>query len=90
MGQDRIEVVQVLLEDTTIHNDIIEVYYYILIKHIEEDLVHQPLENLWGISEPGGHHYPFKKTISGQKRATMLVLRDDPDLMVPHGQVYLL
>ena len=38
------EVVQVLLEATTIHKDVIEVYYYILIEHIEEDLVHQPLE----------------------------------------------
>ena len=38
------EVVQVLLEATTIHKDVGEVYYYILIEHIKEDLVHQPLE----------------------------------------------
>ena len=38
------EVVQVLLEATTIHEDIVEVQNYVLIKHIEEDLVHQPLE----------------------------------------------
>ena len=37
------EVVQVLLEATTIYKDFIKVYYYILIKHIKEDLVHQPL-----------------------------------------------
>ena len=43
-GQDGIEVVQVLLEATTIHKDIVEVYNYILIEHIDEDLVHQPLE----------------------------------------------
>ena len=43
-GQDGTEVVQILLEATTIHQDVIEVYYYILIEHIEEDLVHQPLE----------------------------------------------
>ena len=33
-----------LLEATTVHKDLIEVYYYIQIEHIEEDLVHQPLE----------------------------------------------
>ena len=38
------EVVQVLLEANTIDKDIIEVYYYILIKHIRENLVHQPLK----------------------------------------------
>ena len=38
------EVVLVLLEATTIHNDIIEVYNYILVEHIEEDLVYQSLE----------------------------------------------
>ena len=43
-SQDGIEVVQVLLEVTTIHKDIIEVYYYILIEHIKEYLVRQPLE----------------------------------------------
>ena len=43
-GQDGTEVVQVLLEATTIHKDVVEVYYYILIEHIEKDLVHQPLE----------------------------------------------
>ena len=88
-GQDGTEVVQVLLEAITIHKDVIEVYYFILIKHIKEDLVNQPLEGFWGISEPEGHHYPLEKTISSQKRATMLVLRGDPDLMVRHSQVYL-
>ena len=44
VGQDRIEVVQVLVEATTIHKDVIEVYYHILIDQIEEKLVHQPLE----------------------------------------------
>ena len=44
MGQDGTEVVQVLLEATTIHKNVIEVYYHILIKHIKEDLVHQPFE----------------------------------------------
>ena len=29
-----------LLEATTIHKDIVEVHNYVLIKHIEEDLVH--------------------------------------------------
>ena len=87
--QDGTEVVQVLLEATTIHKDIIEVYYYILIEYIEENLVYQRLKGWWGISEPEGHHYPFKKTISGQKRAMMLVLRLDADLVVPHSQVYL-
>ena len=38
------EVVQLLLEGTTKHKDVIQVYDYILIKHIKEDLVHQPLE----------------------------------------------
>ena len=33
-----------LLEAMTIHKDIVEVYNYILIEHIKEDLVHQPLE----------------------------------------------
>ena len=33
-----------LLEDTTIHEDIVKIHNYILIKHIEENLVHQPLE----------------------------------------------
>ena len=33
-----------LLEATTIHKNIVEVYNYVLIKHIEEDLVHQPLK----------------------------------------------
>ena len=32
------------LEATTIHKDIVEVHNYVLIKHIEEDLVHQPLK----------------------------------------------
>ena len=44
MGRDGIEVVKVLLEATTIHEDLVEVYNYVLIKHIKEDLVHQPLE----------------------------------------------
>ena len=44
MGQDRMEVVQILLEATAIYQDVIKVYYYILIKRIEEDLVLQPLE----------------------------------------------
>ena len=43
-GQDGTEVVKVLLEATTIHKDVIEVYYYIIIEHIKEDLVHQPLK----------------------------------------------
>ena len=33
-----------LLEGATIHEDIVEVHNYVLIEHIEEDLVHQPLE----------------------------------------------
>ena len=78
-----------LLEANTIHKDVFKVYYYILIKCIEEDLVHQPLEGRWGISEPKGHHYPFEKTISSQKPSTMPVLRGDLDLMVPRRQVYL-
>ena len=89
MAQDRMEVVQVLLEAATIYKDVVEVYYYILIEHIEKDLVHQHLEGSRGISEAEQHHYPFKKTISGQKSTTMLVLRGDPDLIVPCGQVYL-
>ena len=43
-GQDGTEVVQVLLEGTTMHKDVIKVYNYILIEHIKEYLVHQPLE----------------------------------------------
>ena len=78
-----------LLEATTIHYDIIKVHNYILIKHIEEDLAHQPLKSLWGVGEPKGHHYPLKEIISGQECTTMLVLRGDPNLMVPHGWVYL-
>ena len=42
--QDGTEVMQVLLEATTIYKDIVEVYYYLLIENIKEDLVHQPLE----------------------------------------------
>ena len=33
-----------LLEATTIHEYIVKVHNYVLIKHIEEDLVHQPLK----------------------------------------------
>ena len=44
MVQARTEVVQGLLEATTIHKDVLKAYYYILIEHIKEDLVHQPLE----------------------------------------------
>ena len=44
VGQDEIEVMQVLLEAITIHKDVFKVYYYIVIKHIKENLVHQPLE----------------------------------------------
>ena len=33
-----------LLETPTINEDIVEVHNYILIVHIKEDLVHQPLE----------------------------------------------
>ena len=33
-----------LLKATTKYEDIIEVYNYVLIERIEEDLVHQPLE----------------------------------------------
>ena len=33
-----------LLEAVTIHEDIVEVHNYVLIEHIKEDLVHQPLE----------------------------------------------
>ena len=43
-SQDGMEMVPVLLEATTIHKDVIEIYYFILIKHIEEDLVCQPLK----------------------------------------------
>ena len=43
-GQDRTEVVQVLLEVTTIHKDVVKVYHYILIEDIKKDLLHQPLE----------------------------------------------
>ena len=78
-----------LLEAMTIHKDIFEVHNYILIEHIKENWVHQPLEGLWGVGEPEGHHCPLKETISGQKCTMMLVLRGDPDLMVPCGQVYL-
>ena len=78
-----------LLEATTIHEDIVEVHNYVLMEHIAEDLVHQPLEGRWSIGEPEGHHCPLKKTISGQKSTTMLMLRGDPDLMIPHSQVYL-
>ena len=43
-GQDGMKVVQVLLEAITIYKDIVKVYNYVLIKHVEEDLVHQPLK----------------------------------------------
>ena len=33
-----------LLEATTVHEDVIKVDDYILIEHIEKDLVHQPIE----------------------------------------------
>ena len=33
-----------LLEATTIHEDIVEVHNYVQIDHIEENLVYQPLE----------------------------------------------
>ena len=39
------KVVQVLLEATTIHKDIVEVYNYVLTEYTEEYLVHQPLES---------------------------------------------
>ena len=32
------------LEVTTIHENIIKVYNYVLIEHVKEDLVHQPLK----------------------------------------------
>ena len=73
-----------LLEAKNIQKNIIKVHNYVLIKHIEENLVHQPLEGWWGVGEPEGHHCPLKKTISGQKSAIMLMLRRDPDLMAPH------
>ena len=60
------EVVQMLLEATTIHKDIIEVYYYKLIEQIEENLVYQLLEGWRAISEPKRHHYLFEKIISDQ------------------------
>ena len=44
MSQDGMKVVSVLLDATTIHEDIIKVHNYVLIKHIKENLVHQPLE----------------------------------------------
>ena len=44
VDQDGMEVVQVLLEATTIHKNVVKVYYYILIEYIEEDLLYQPLE----------------------------------------------
>ena len=78
-----------LLEATTIHEDIIEVHNYVLIKHIKEDLVHQPLEGCWSIGKPKGHHCPLKEPLSAQEHTTMLALQGDPDLMVPRGQVYL-
>ena len=33
-----------LLEATAVHKDITKVHNYVLIKHMEEDLVHQPLK----------------------------------------------
>ena len=33
-----------LLEATTIHEDTFKVHNYVLIEHIEEDLVYQPLK----------------------------------------------
>ena len=33
-----------LLEATTIHKDIVKVYNYVLIEHIKENLVYQPLK----------------------------------------------
>ena len=78
-----------LLEATTIYEDIIEVHNYVLIMHIKEDLVHQPLKGCWSVGEPKRHHRPLKETISGQKNTTILVLRGDPDLMIPGSQVYL-
>ena len=33
-----------LLEATTIQEDIVEAHNYIVMEHIEEDLVHQPLK----------------------------------------------
>ena len=43
-GQDGTEVVQMLLEATIIYKDIVKVHNYVLIEHIEEHLVHQPLK----------------------------------------------
>ena len=43
-GKDGTEVVQVLLEATTIYKDIIEVHNYVMIEHVEEHLVYQPLK----------------------------------------------
>ena len=33
-----------LLEATTIHEDIVEVHNFVLIEHVKEDLVHQLLK----------------------------------------------
>ena len=44
VGQDGMEVVQMLLEATTIYKDIGEVHDYVLIEHIKKNLVHQPLK----------------------------------------------
>ena len=78
-----------LLEAITIHKDIVKVHNYILIKHIEENLVHQTFKRLMGRNEPEVHYHPLKETIFGHKYTAVLVLWGDPDLMVSHGQVFL-
>ena len=53
-----------LLEATTIHKDIVKVYNYILVEHINKDLFHQLLKVCWGVGKPEGHCCPLKETIA--------------------------
>ena len=49
-----------LLWDIRIHQDVIQVYNYRDINHIGGDIVHEPLETYWGISESLRHYLPLK------------------------------
>ena len=76
-----------LLRIIGVYQDIIQVYYYGVINHVGEDVIHEPLETRWGIGEPLGHHQPLERPIPGPESGLPFVAIGDADEVVGMSQV---
>ncbi|GBG89256.1 hypothetical protein CBR_g48963 [Chara braunii] len=87
--KDVAEVSEVLLKDTTVDQDIVEVDENVLLQDVPEDVVHRPLKGSGSISEAEWHHRELVVAESRSERGLRLVGCSDVDLMVTATKINL-